>query len=420
MMANNNRDEQDNPIDELPEDRLEELRAKDEPGKEEKKSRRKSSKVAKGEQPEGGKDPKKPDPGASKSSREDLLAEVRQSLLQDEDVDEEKKGVFGRIRGRFGKGSKSKSKEDTQVQPVSDVDIQSELDALISESKPKKIRQVSRKEEEAIQEFFADLDALATIEPDAPVYDALEVEGEEAQLEEVQPEVVVPPPRLPKKSEDEDQVDFEKIRDVALQEYDETTIETEYVSKKPIQEEVRETIREAKPLEKILIASAVILTVGTLLFSGVYLIANTISEAIPTPTPVATPDLSQLTYPTRVILPGGWEFDLGQGAVVDGAWTPNGAEWLIGTEISRWVALPWSVQLEAVLRTLQSDDQIELMMSNFDTLPYDVYSITEMSMEQILSLDTRKPSLVVVLFNGEGEEGVYWVVTALPAAIESQ
>jgi hypothetical protein len=106
---------------------------------------------------------------------------------------------------------------------------------------------------------------------------------------------------------------------------------------------------------------------------------------------------------------------LGQGKVVEGEWTPSGAEWLVGTEISRWVALPWSLQLEAVLRTLTADDQIELMMSNFDVLTFDVYSIREITMEELLATDPTKPALLVVLYNDEEADGSFWTVTALPA-----
>jgi hypothetical protein len=155
-----------------------------------------------------------------------------------------------------------------------------------------------------------------------------------------------------------------------------------------------------------------VLTVLILLSSGIFLIVNSIS--IPTPTPTAEPDLADMIYPTRVTLPGGWEFSLGQGQVVEGQWSPRRAEWLVGTEISRWVALPWSLQLEAVLRTLKPEDQLELSMSNFDVLVFNVYSIRELTMEQLLASDPMTPSLLVVLYNNEETEGTYWVVEARP------
>ncbi len=107
---------------------------------------------------------------------------------------------------------------------------------------------------------------------------------------------------------------------------------------------------------------------------AIFLIYNayqrSVVQAKPTPMP------SDLPYPTTVGLPGGWQFNLGRGALTsDGSWNPAGAEWLQGTEVCRWVALPWSRQLEAVVRTLNPDDPIELGMSNNDRLTYNVYSV---------------------------------------------
>ena len=417
-MPKKTHDEKDDSSVELPEDRLEMLGKEDKPEDEAGETPQESSKAAKGKLARVEKDAAEPVQEKSKPSREDLLAEVRQSLFEEDKEIEDEPGLFGRIKGIF---SKPKPKvEEVPILPVRDPDAEVELleeveEEPVLEPKPRKKGRTSKKEEAAIQEFFADLEALASVEPE-PEPEALEVEADQPQAE---PEVLPPAPRLPKKSDDKDEIDFEKVRDMALEEYDETVIEPEYVAQKPLQEEVRETIREARTWEKILIGAAVVLTVAVLLFSGIFLITNTITESIPTPTAVVTPDLSEWTYPTRITLPGGWKFDLGQGQVYNGVWTPQGAEWLIGTEISRWVALPWSVQLEAVLRTLKSDDLIEVMMSNFDVLPYGAHSIEQLSMEQILALDARKPSLVVVLYNSEGAEGLYWVVTALPMEAET-
>jgi hypothetical protein len=78
------------------------------------------------------------------------------------------------------------------------------------------------------------------------------------------------------------------------------------------------------------------------------------------------------------------------------------------------VALPYSLQLEAVLRTLKPEDQLELTMSNFDILVFNVHSIRELTMEQLLANDPKTPSLLVVLYNNEEANGTYWVVEALP------
>jgi hypothetical protein len=113
-----------------------------------------------------------------------------------------------------------------------------------------------------------------------------------------------------------------------------------------------------------------------------------------------------------VSLPGGWSFKLAKGSLVDGEWNPRGAEWLQGTEVCRWVALPWSRQLEAVVRTLNPKDPIELVMSNQDKLVYEVYSLRQMSAEEMQALDSNSPCLLIVLAEADTEKR--WVLTALP------
>ena len=430
--SKNQQDEQrDDEFVELPEDRLDQIRQagpqNDE--QEEKKPVRNDDSSRKPEQASTQDDTKKATERKSDISQEDLLADIRQSLADEEEVDEPK-GFFGRIRQRLRGSSqpqaeKSETQEkfslDTKTGIQEDIqdDLQEVLDELIVESepkpepkpKPKKKRTAKNKEEEkAIKEFFADLEALADVLPEEDLQ--LPTAEQERTTAETQVEEKVAVPKLPVKSKVEDEVDFEAVREVALQEYDDTRIEPEE-RKAPLREEVRQTIRELKPVERFLLIAFGVLTVGVLFFSGAYLIVNSIS--IPTPTPTAEVDLSEIVYPTRLTLQGGWEFKLGQGRVNEGEWTPTGAEWLVGTEISRWVALPWSLQLEAVLRTLKSDDQIELMMSNFDVLTFNVYSIQEMTMEELLKTDPTKPGLLVVLYNDEEADGKFWVVTALPA-----
>ncbi len=438
-MAKKSKNQQDDPkrdeeFVELPEDRLEQIGEQDKPQGEESESETKSeSKTAhKPEQTRAGEEAGKKVVERQEVSPDDLLADVRQMLAAEEEVVEERQGFFGRVWQRLRGSSKSETEapepqleietEAEEVTPDISDDLQEVLDELTVESeteqkpisKSKKKRTARDKEEEkSIQEFFADLEALADVIPEGGMQPASEVQ--EAATEEPQVEEEVKVPRLPAKSAAEDEVDFEAVRGVALEDYDETVIEPEE-RKKPLREEVRQTVRELKPVERFLLFAVGIVTVGILLFSGIFLIVNSIS--VPTPAPTAELDLSETVYPTRLTLPGGWEFQLGQGRVVEGEWTPNGAEWLAGTEISRWVALPWSLQLEAVLRTLTAEDQVELMMSNFDVLTFDVYSIREISMAELLATDQTKPALLVVLYNDEEADGSFWTVTALPARDE--
>jgi hypothetical protein len=128
--------------------------------------------------------------------------------------------------------------------------------------------------------------------------------------------------------------------------------------------------------------------------------------------PQPTQQVSNLPYPTSVNLPGGWSFQLGRGAIQAGKWEPQGAEWLEGTEVCRWVALPWSTQLEAVIRTLNPKDPIELVMSNNDKLIYEVYSVRKLTPADMQELDSNSPCLLLILTQPDSEER--WVLTALP------
>jgi hypothetical protein len=119
-----------------------------------------------------------------------------------------------------------------------------------------------------------------------------------------------------------------------------------------------------------------------------------------------------LPYPTSLALPGGLNFNLGQGSIRDGKWNPTGPEWLIGTETCRWVAIPWSLQVEAVVRTFNQTNTIDLVMSNNDRLTYTVTSIQELTLEEMQALDQNSPCLLLVLAKQDSEKR--WVVTAKP------
>lgn len=418
----------------IPGDRLEQIgQDTSQEDKPERNTKGKSTASRKPKQDQAKEEPGKQATESPEVSQDDLLADIRQELAADEEVVEEHKGFFGRIFQRLRGSSKTEVEEsesqsqlevevETQEEVSSDAgDLQGVLDELTeeSESEPKPKPKSRKKrtaqdtdEEKSIQEFFADLEALADVVPVGGIQATLE--EQESAEGEPQEEEKVKVPKLPVKSSTEDEVDLEEIRGLALEDYDETVIEPEE-RKKPLQEEVRQTVRELKPVERFLLYAVGIVTVAVLLFSGGFLIVNSIS--VPTPAPTATLDLSETVYPTTLTITGGWKFPLGQGRVVDGTWAPSNdrAEWLVGTEISRWVALPWSLQLEAVLRTLTTNDQLELTMSNFDVLTFNVYSIQQMTMEELLATDPTKPALLVVLYNDEEEDGKFWTVTAVPA-----
>jgi hypothetical protein len=61
---------------------------------------------------------------------------------------------------------------------------------------------------------------------------------------------------------------------------------------------------------------------------------------------------------------------------------------------------------------LNPDDPIELQMSNNDVLTYKVYSIKQLSPDEMRELDSNTPCLLVVLPEEDAEKR--WVLTALP------
>src|SRR3972149_1085479 len=208
---------------------------------------------------------------------EDLLADVRQSLIEEESLEKEKPAQWWR---KIGKGRK-KDKVARPAEPVSE-----EIKSPVAEVSVAAIeeQQDSKESEEYLEQIDELIDML---EP---------ATREEAPLEE----------RL-------------KAFENAIKPY-------------------RRQINIA-----FAVLGAVMAAIAGLLLYNVY------QQLTPKEPPAV---VSTRPYPTSVSLPGGWSFILGKGALQDGKWNPKGAEWLEGTEVCRWVALPWSRQLEAVIRNL--------------------------------------------------------------------
>lgn len=116
--------------------------------------------------------------------------------------------------------------------------------------------------------------------------------------------------------------------------------------------------------------------------------------------------------PSGLILPGGWSFTLRSGVMVDGEWNPKTSEWLMGTEVRRVVALQWNKQLEAVVRSFEAGDVITLQMSNGDSFPYKVLTVSEIPVEDTSMLYDVRPTLAVILIKPDAEKR--WIVVAEP------
>ena len=165
--------------------------------------------------------------------------------------------------------------------------------------------------------------------------------------------------------------------------------------------------------QKLAIAALFIMNLALVCILGVVFLFNVFQLQVNlTPVPVEPTPLPAIAgpFPVQVTLPGGWSFDLKQGTLKDGVWQNEGAEWLRGTEITRWVALPWSEQLEAVVTTLGPEDRIELTLSNQDRLKYKVDAVIEVPVGKVADLNLDRPSLLLILANRGSDTRV--IVTA--------
>ena len=130
--------QRDDQFIEIPEDRIEQMEDTGTEGKEEKPQ---SEETTRGntEQVQGPKDAPSKMTEKSRAPRDDLLADVRQSLLEEEEEVEEPKGFFARIKNRLKRTPEPKPDE---VEPLTQVDIeiepQEDLREMVLEPKRKK------------------------------------------------------------------------------------------------------------------------------------------------------------------------------------------------------------------------------------------------------------------------------------------
>jgi hypothetical protein len=333
------------------------------------------------------------------SPEEDALADVRQSLIEEESLEKEKPQKWWR---KIAKGRK----KDKAAEPVSPEEIeipvaQMSIGAVDQQDKPKES-----------DEYLEQIDELIDMLEPATQEEALESRVEETpappetvhpiDIEELKKQAFRPPT-----TEEAAEIESD-VRTIALEGGEEVFVEVESKVEDPWEERLKALENAFKPYRRYINVALAVFGAVLAVIAGL-LLYNTYQQFKPAePTPVA----SNLPFPTTVSLPGGWSFNLGKGALQEGRWNPQGAEWLEGTEVCRWVALPWSRQLEAVIRTLNPDDPIELVMSNNDRFVYKVYSVRQLTSEELLELDSNSPCLLVVL--AEAATDSRWVLTALP------
>ena len=339
--------------------------------------------------------------GASdEASMDELLDDVRRSLIEDEAHGAEKKpGWLSRITKGFQKDQPATDapveiepmavEPEVPIETTADDQYLDEIDELIEMLEPEP--RESRPEPTHVAEPELRPEPVPEPEPQAPV-----------DLEQLKKRVFSPPEAV------EETGMGDEVRAAALEGGDDVFTEGTTGDAEIAQERARAFENSLRPYrQQIYLAVAALGVVLALFVIGImYTFYARTQQLEP------TPNVSNLPNPVAMTLPGGLNFNLARGAIKDGKWNPSGPEWLTGTEICRWVAIPWSKQLEAVVRTLSPDDAIELVMSNNDRIAYNVYSIQELTLEEMQALDQNTPCLLLVLAEQDAEKR--WVVTAKP------
>ena len=331
------------------------------------------------------------------TSADDPLEDVRRSLIEEAEVREQQDQP--RWWKRIGRGSR---KSAPKQEPAVEEPPPPEMEPVEAAALP---AQETEEEVDSIDDLIDLLskEETAVIVPKSPVVEETPPEPEPVvDIEELKKQAFQPRPAAQEE-------DLTEVRSIALEGDEEVFVEVESKRQDPLEERLAAMENALKPYRRYINFGLAFLGLIMAVIAGLVLY-NIYQRSVA----VAAPPVveSNLPFPTSVSLPGGWTFKLGRGSLTDGQWNPKGAEWLQGTEVCRWVALPWSRQLEAVVRTLNPNDPIQLGMSNNDVLTYNVYSIKQMSPAEMQELDTNTPCLLIVLAEPEAEKR--WVLTSLP------
>jgi hypothetical protein len=343
---------------------------------------------------------------SASTESEDLLDDVRRSLIEEDETDKSKKEAkWWRRLGR-----KQKNPEPEPSAPAAEIDLPAaslEVDSSLDQKQATEPDEYAEQIDDLIDMLKAEHQESAVETPSVVTEAEIPPEPEpEIDLEQLKEQAFRP--RTAGEGESESDV-----RSIALEGGEEVFVEVEAKATDAVGERLKGLENALKPYRSVLYMTLAFLGVVMAVVASL-LIFNAYRQSRPQPTQQA----SNLPYPVAVSLPGGWSFNLGRGTLQGDTWEPSGPEWLQGTEVCRWVSLPWSLQLEAVIRTLEHNDPIQLVMSNNDKLVYGVYSVSEMTPEEIQKVDTTSPCLLLILTQSESQSesqsGKRWVLTAVP------
>ena len=332
--------------------------------------------------------------------QEDLLEGLRRTLMQNESEQEEvlAKKWWSRPVKQFKYEDASDAQEASESEPESSASLDTSTVDLIAEEETKT---------EIIDDTITPMTSPESgeqsfdYESQSSVGDQTMVESPDLDIEELKKRAFQP--RVSSGEAEE----IAEIRSIVAEGAD-AFVEVSTQSSDVIEDRVVAIENALRPYKRIVysgIALFALILLGLVGFLGFRLYQTFLPDKTPKEAVV-------VPYPVTLTLPGGLNFDLGKGKLNKGDWNPQGPEWLEGTEICRWVAIPWSTQMEAVVKTLQPKDAISLGMSNHDELVYKVDSVRERSTAQLQKLDRNSPCLLLILAKSETDSR--WVITALP------
>lgn len=351
----------------------------------------------------------------SLAEQEKLLAETRRALIEEQKLAEPKMGALKKVTERFMSGRK-KAKEaagESLPEPAPRSEEPGEA-PLLAESSDQEIHPT---DEPLDVETQALLESLEKAQVETELMEQLEAEQArplvteptKADVLEIAHQV------LSTKPEHDTAAEIHDVRDIVLDGYEEATQEKEPAAGPTLDDKLDALLNRFNYQNLIrlaIVAVMIVAILATILIVPNLLRAQSALFAPPTATPTMIVPTAPLPTPWQVRLPGGWVFALDSSGIVEGKWAPTGPEWLEGTEICKWISLPYSAQLDAVLRTLKQGDRIDLIMTNSDRWMYYVRSVQDVPAAQMSNMDKNYPSMLLILTNPESDTRL--VILAAP------
>lgn len=360
-----------------------------------------------------------PDPTVHETAAdEDLLAETRRSLIEEQSAITPKTGMLQKVKNRLKTPRKQKKEKPSSQVVTPALETVSSQDQAEGTKLAGKItsQEAIRPEEEALEaEIQSLLEALDKAES-TTIEKPSETQKPPVSATKTTEAVIETAHQiLSSKPQKAEKTDYHELRDIALEDYQEPVPEIVVVPQPTINDKIENLAQRlnSRVLLRIIVTGLTILIILAVFVAGAFVIKTLpMTLASPTATPTVFSPTASTPFPMQIRLPGGWAFILNKGSAVNGKWAPSGPEWLEGTEICKWVSLPLSDQLEAVVKTLKPGDRIELVMTNYDHWLYRIQSIEEVSANDMTSFDKNYPSLLVMLTRGGSDTRL--VILAVP------